>query len=191
MFFLHNPLFAFGIDKYTIPNHPWTLVAYPLFNPEPVGLVFSMLALWLFGGSMEIIWGTRRYLWRLLLITVTTGLALWLGMLLGFGLYYEGFYVVDTAIIVAWALHNPGQIVMMNLLFPLQGKWLAVISLFIQFFAMGHPVMGILSLSGSLTVYFRCKSPFKARSKYQSPYRESWWDNLRRRLRRRSLKRIK
>src|SRR3989441_1606793 len=39
----------------------WQPFTYTFLNPDPLGLVFAGLGLWLMGGSLEAMWGTRRF----------------------------------------------------------------------------------------------------------------------------------
>src|SRR2546428_57045 len=40
----------------------WKIFTYTFLNPDPVGLLFALLGLWLLGASLEQTWGTRRFL---------------------------------------------------------------------------------------------------------------------------------
>ena len=40
----------------------WTLATYTFLNPDPFMLIFAGLGLWMMGGSLEAMWGTRRFL---------------------------------------------------------------------------------------------------------------------------------
>src|SRR5256885_10554118 len=39
----------------------WKIFTYTSLNPDPVGLLFALLGLWLLGASLEQAWGTRRF----------------------------------------------------------------------------------------------------------------------------------
>src|SRR6267143_5058837 len=39
----------------------WKIFTYTFLNPDPVGLLFALLGLWLLGASLEQMWGTRRF----------------------------------------------------------------------------------------------------------------------------------
>src|SRR5438552_15465709 len=39
----------------------WEPFTYTFLNPDPVGLLFALLGLWLLGASLEQSWGTRRF----------------------------------------------------------------------------------------------------------------------------------
>jgi membrane associated rhomboid family serine protease len=39
----------------------WTPLTYTFLNPDPLGLLFALLGLWLLGASLEQRWGTRRF----------------------------------------------------------------------------------------------------------------------------------
>ena len=39
----------------------WQLVTYTFINPDPIGLLFALLGLWMLGATLETRWGTRRF----------------------------------------------------------------------------------------------------------------------------------
>ena len=45
---------------------PWQLLSYSFLHGSPGHLFFNMLALWMFGGEIERLWGPRRYMQFLL-----------------------------------------------------------------------------------------------------------------------------
>jgi membrane associated rhomboid family serine protease len=45
---------------------PWQVVSYAFLHGSMLHLFFNMLGLWMFGGELERLWGTRRYLQFLL-----------------------------------------------------------------------------------------------------------------------------
>src|SRR5512144_577389 len=40
----------------------WTPLTYTFLNPDPLGLLFALLGLWLLGAALEQRWGTRRFI---------------------------------------------------------------------------------------------------------------------------------
>ena len=186
------PLHILSLERTSIPCKPWSLLTYPLLNTDPLGLIFNSLALWLFGGSLEIIWGTGKYFRELLIIVILTGIGLWLGMTIMPGYFPGGFYVINTALIVAWVVRNPGRVVLFSFIFPLEAKWLGIIVVFLQFFSfLYNPLMGLLSLSGSAYAYFTAGSRWRRKPSQSYYSREAWRQSFWQRFRRKHLKRIK
>src|SRR3954465_10222481 len=40
----------------------WTPFTYTFLNPDPFLLIFAGLGLWMMGGSLETMWGTKKFL---------------------------------------------------------------------------------------------------------------------------------
>src|SRR3954469_400156 len=53
----------------------WTPLTYTFLNPDPIGLLFALLGLWLLGASLEQRWGTRRFVTFYFLTSVAGALA--------------------------------------------------------------------------------------------------------------------
>ncbi len=53
---------------------PWQLVTYALLHGDMLHLFLNGLALWMFGSSIEAVWGPKRYLTFLLVCVVGAGL---------------------------------------------------------------------------------------------------------------------
>ena len=62
-FFAQRDLWqSFVFHSPEAPIRPWSLLTYPLVNYSPLGVLLAGYMLWLFGGSLERAWGTRRFL---------------------------------------------------------------------------------------------------------------------------------
>ena len=51
----------------------WQLVTYPLVNFQVMGVVFTGLLLWFIGSDLETLWGTKKYMAYVFIMTVFSG----------------------------------------------------------------------------------------------------------------------
>ena len=90
----------------------WRLVTWPLFEFDPLGLLFACLTLYWFGGDLARGWGGRRFLGFYFGVAaaaaaVTCLLALiWPSLQL---IPHTGSWAVLSATIIAWGLLYPGR----------------------------------------------------------------------------------
>jgi membrane associated rhomboid family serine protease len=140
--------------------HPWTFVTWPLFaGVNLLGLLLNGYFTLQFGGSLERSWGAKVYGGFLAATTALTGLTLWLGMLiLRAPLIEMEMWLPLTAIIVAWALLNRSQTVLVAMVLPMPALWAAWIGMALAFFHVSlsgrHPLLGLFALSGCGAAYW-------------------------------------
>ena len=111
-------LWPIGATRYTgLGFQPWQLVTYAFLHGSMLHLLFNMFALYMFGGAIEQVFGSRRYLAYYLVCVVSAALAqLLVAKLTG------GFYPTVGAsggvfgLLLAYGLYFPNNRVM--LLFP-------------------------------------------------------------------------
>ncbi|MGE5582137.1 MAG: DUF1751 domain-containing protein [Bacillota bacterium] len=181
----------------TVFQLPWTLITYPLVNPEPLSLIFALLWFWFVGGSLERSWGSWNYGLFALLVTLTTGVLMTAaGIFLGVEVVVRDFWLPLVALTWAWAGIFPDREVLLWGIIPLRAQWLAWITAAIVFFSYIHPhwLLGFASISGILVVYFfRGSGPFSRGVRYWawSHGLSGWLDNRRQKARRKRLKVIK
>jgi membrane associated rhomboid family serine protease len=96
---------------------PWQLVTYAFLHGGLMHLAFNMFALYMFGGAIEQVFGTRRYLTYYFVCAISAGLTQ-----LVFALVTGGVYPVVGAsgavfgLLLAYAMYFPNNRVM--LIFP-------------------------------------------------------------------------
>ena len=96
---------------------PWQLVTYAFLHGGLMHLAFNMFALWMFGGMVERVFGTRRYLMYYFACVVSAALTQ-----LAFSVFSGGIYPTVGAsggvfgLLLAYARYFPDNRVM--LLFP-------------------------------------------------------------------------
>jgi len=111
-------LWPFGAARFTgVGFAPWQLVTYAFLHGSMLHLLFNMFALYMFGGAIEQVFGSRRYLTYYLVCIVSAALTqLLVAMMTG------GFYPTVGAsggvfgLLLAYGLYFPNNRVM--LLFP-------------------------------------------------------------------------
>jgi membrane associated rhomboid family serine protease len=111
-------LWPFGASQFAgVGFAPWQLVTYSFLHGSMLHLLFNMFALYMFGGAIEQVFGSRRYLSYYLVCVVSAAIAqLLVAMLSG------GFYPTVGAsggvfgLLLAYGLYFPNNRVM--LLFP-------------------------------------------------------------------------
>ncbi len=87
---------------------PWQLVTYMFLHADLSHIFFNMIALWIFGQSLEQLWGTQRFVIYYFLtgigaglvhLIISGGLAIGasgavFGILLGFGMMFPNRYII-------------------------------------------------------------------------------------------------
>jgi len=93
---------------------PWQLVTYAFVHAGFQDLLFSMLALWMFGGELEQLWGRKRYL-AFLAAGILFGALTYLVITSVFDLRsaFVGFSSAIYALLLASAMLFPTRTVMM------------------------------------------------------------------------------
>jgi membrane associated rhomboid family serine protease len=108
----------------------WQPLTYTFLNPDPFGLLFALLGLWLLGASLEQSWGTRRFV-TFYLATGAAG-ALATGLI---GLFvpavrvhpYFGNWASLEGLIAAFAVLMPNAQIFLYFV-PVQARWMLPIS---------------------------------------------------------------
>jgi membrane associated rhomboid family serine protease len=145
---------------------PWTILTYPLVNPDLLTLIFAFFWLWFIGGSLERSWGSNSYSWFLLLTVGVTGLALaTVGFLFKIWLPVYGLWLPAVGITWAWAGLNPDQELLLWGVIPVKAKWLAWLEALLTFLpyfnASKNILFGLAALSGIAVAHFyRGRNPF-------------------------------
>ena len=136
---------------------PWTALTYPLFSPDPIGLLFYGLLLWFVGGSLERSWGTRFYAIYFAAMSVITALGMSLGAWLYNAQFSLSYYLPLAALFLAWAMLNPNLEIRLYGIIPILAKWLALGQVLIIFFthsSRAYPLLGFFALSGCAASYY-------------------------------------
>lgn len=93
---------------------PWQLFSYMFLHADMGHLFFNLLALWIFGQSIEHLWGTRRFITYYMLTGV--GAAIIHMLVSGYFTYTIGASGAVFGILLAFGMMFPNQYII--LLFP-------------------------------------------------------------------------
>lgn len=106
----------------------WRLLTWAFLQPSPLGLIFTALMFWWFGRPLVTEWDDDE------VVRVFSGVLLAAGLLTcAIALVdpsvrmapYLGSYALTAALVVAWGLTFPFQIVRIYFVLPIRGYWLA------------------------------------------------------------------
>lgn len=131
---------------------PWTLLTYPLYTPAaPFSLLLTCFVLHWCGSSLESLWGTRKFASVTLALTLLSGVSMNLApRLFGLpGLPLAGLYQPAEALFVMWAMLNPGAVILVMFVLPIQARLLGYLTLVMVYFDNG-PVLGLFALVAPL-----------------------------------------
>jgi membrane associated rhomboid family serine protease len=148
---------------------PWQPFTYPFVHAGVFQLFFNMLALWMFGSELEMLWGRKRYM-AFLLASGLGGALLYLLMTFAMrGAPMVGFSSVIYGLLMATALLFPDRTIMP--LFPpipMKMKVFAVVFAVILLLTSWNDVSALAQAGGALggwlvIRYWRGQAPFGRR----------------------------
>jgi membrane associated rhomboid family serine protease len=108
----------------------WQAFTYTFLIPDPIGLLFALLGLWLLGASLEQMWGTRRFLTFYFLTGAAAAVAT---SVIGFFVErvwlhrYFGNWSSLEGLIAAFAVLMPNAQIFLYFV-PVQARWMLPIS---------------------------------------------------------------
>ena len=163
---------------------PWQVVSYAFLHAGLLHLAFNMLALWMFGGEMERLWGPRRYMQFYAVSLLTAAVAqLIVAPMFGVRAPTVGASGAILGLLVGYAMMFPDRKILLLIPpVPIKAKWLVVIYAVISIYVLLPPAVpgvGMLSylagnaahlahlggmLGGFLMIrYWRRQPPFARR----------------------------
>ena len=108
----------------------WTPFTYTLLNPDPFLLILAGLGLWMMGGSLESMWGTKKFLFFYFASSVLAALATAIVAIFSptvAGFPYAGNWTVLEALAAAFAVALPTARIFLYFL-PVEARLLLPIS---------------------------------------------------------------
>jgi membrane associated rhomboid family serine protease len=106
-------------------------------------ILFNCLFLWMFGGSLEESWGTRKFVTFYLICGIGSGLVvLMTGLILNPDTMVVGASGAIYGLIAAWAISNPDRLIYLFGIFPIKAKHFALLPI-------GYAVLDLL-VEGSI-----------------------------------------
>lgn len=127
----------------------WQLGTYMFIHAGITHVLFNMLALWMFGSTIEQDWGTRRFLKYYFLCGIAAGLCV-LAVnvaIRDWGTPTIGASGAVLGLLVAFGVLYPNQTVLMNFLFPIKAKYMVMIYAAIELLMTFGPNSGVSTIA--------------------------------------------
>jgi membrane associated rhomboid family serine protease len=123
----------------------WQLFTYMFLHGGVEHILFNMLALWMFGLTLEQDWGTRRFLKYYFLCGVGAGICdVAVNAILGnWGTHTIGASGAIFGLLLAYGVLYPNQTVLFFFLFPMKAKYMVMIVGAIAFLGALHVNSGV------------------------------------------------
>jgi membrane associated rhomboid family serine protease len=189
VWYLLNKWFALNPFSGTdVAGHPfnfqvWQLITYQFMHGGFGHIFFNMFALWMFGGSIEDVMGSKKFLIFYLLAGVSAGLfQLFITPLLSTsGAVTIGASGSIFGVLIAYAMFFPDNLIFLYFLIPVKAKYLIGFLVLIEFFAvdsassdvahlahLGGALFGFLYIMFDKNSYVSLKNVFRKSYFYKS-----------------------
>jgi membrane associated rhomboid family serine protease len=162
--------FTFGLMPAAVYGRfqVWQLVTYMFLHAGLFHILFNMLALWMFGGELERLWGTRYFL-KFYFVTGIGAAALTVLFSLtpfSFAQQLQHSIVIGASgaiygLLLAYAMYFPDRPIYMYFVFPIPAKYFVAIMGALAFYSSVSDSSGIANathLGGLLIAYLFLKS---------------------------------
>jgi membrane associated rhomboid family serine protease len=147
--FALNPIS--GVDAAGEPFNfqVWQLITYQFMHGGFSHILFNMFALWMFGSSIEDVFGSKKFLIFYLLAGVSAGLLhLFVSPLLGSSSAVTiGASGSVYGVLIAYALFFPDNLIFLYFLIPVKAKYLIGFLVVIEFLAVDSASSGVAHLA--------------------------------------------
>lgn len=179
----------FGLVPYDVVHHLflWQLATYMFLHGGLMHILFNMFALWMFGGELEALWGTKRFL-RFYFIT-GIGAAL-MTILVGPNSYIPtiGASGAIYGLLAAYGILFPDRILLLYFVVPIKAKYLVMILGLLTFWssitAVGGGIAHVAHLGGMIFGWLYLRGPKWPRfgGSIQNSYRRWKQDRLKKKF---------
>jgi membrane associated rhomboid family serine protease len=153
---------------------PWQVLSYAFLHGSFGHLFFNMLAIWMFGAQLEILWGGRRYIYLLLASVLAAALVqMLLTTLLGSNAPTVGISGAVFGLLLSYGVLFPNKMVMLLIPpIPMKARTLVIVfgvlELVLGVYNSGDGVAHFAHLGGMLgawlmLLYWRGRLPFGRR----------------------------
>ncbi len=169
--------------KDVFPYRIYTLFTYSILHGSLSHLLFNMLSLYFFGGSLQIYLGVRRFLIIYIFSAISGGL---------FSLFFvKGFWVVGASasvlgVLTAYSIYFPNSKVFLFFLIPLPVRHfiylLVALSIYFSVFGGGGNIAHLSHLGGIAFAFIYCNKLWRIKR---------FWEEIKYRIRRRKFQRLK
>ena len=147
--FALNPINLDGIANWPFNFQVWQLITYQFMHGGFGHIFFNMFALWMFGSSIEDVFGSKKFLIFYLLAGISAGLLqLFLSPILG-GAYAPtiGASGAVFGVLIAYAMFFPDNLIFLYFLIPVKAKYLIAFLVVIEFLAVDSASSGVAHLA--------------------------------------------
>lgn len=136
--FALNPINLHGISDWPFNFQIWQLITYQFMHGGFWHIFFNMFILWMFGASIEEIFGSKKFLIFYLLAGISAGLfQLFITPILGASLAVTiGASGSIFGVLIAYAMFFPDNLIFLYFLIPVKAKYLIGFLVVIEFFAV-------------------------------------------------------
>ncbi len=147
--FALNPMNIQGYSNWPFNFQVWQLITYQFMHADLSHIFFNMFGLWMFGASIEDIFGSKKFLIFYLLAGVSAGLLhLFVSPFLGGG---QGITIGASGavfgVMIAYAMFFPDNLIFLYFLIPVKAKYLIVFLIVIEFLAIDSASSGVAHLA--------------------------------------------
>lgn len=141
----------------------WRVLSWTLLEPSALGLLFTCLMLYWFGGDLAREWGSRRFVVFYFGVGALGALAT-TACALGFaatrGHAYTGASTLSAALVLAWGLCFPTRVLRLFFVLPVSGRAMALLTiggtaLYALFAGFGRTAPTLFVLAATLAWLFR------------------------------------
>jgi signal transduction histidine kinase len=148
---------ALGPDA---PIRPWSFLTFPFADSGDGRQLFWFLILlfwmWWVSSAMEMDVGAPKLIGFWVLMTALFGISIWVGMvIMNVQTVVFGPGLPVSALTVAWGTRHQNDVIRLWMVIPIQGKWLAILSVLLVFFSYGTgaPLMGAFAVAPLILSY--------------------------------------
>ena len=142
----------------------WQPATYMFLHADPIHILFNMLGIWMFGVTMERVWGTQFFLKYYAMTGIGAGITVLLVSLLPFAATSETYAATTIGasgalygLLMAFALKYPEQPILL-IIFPVPAKYFVmIVGALALLFAPGSNVSNAAHLGGLIVGYLYLK----------------------------------
>jgi membrane associated rhomboid family serine protease len=147
--FALNPISGVNAAGEPFNFQVWQLITYQFMHGSFSHILFNMFALWMFGSSIEDVFGSKKFLIFYLLAGVSAGLLhLFVSPLLGGSPAVTiGASGAVYGVLIAYALFFPDNLIFLYFLIPVKAKYLIGFLVVIEFLAVDSASSGVAHLA--------------------------------------------
>ncbi len=147
--FALNPISGVNAAGESFNFQVWQLITYQFMHGGFSHILFNMFALWMFGSSIEDVFGSKKFLIFYLLAGVSAGLLhLFVSPLLGSSPAVTiGASGAVYGVLIAYALFFPDNLIFLYFLIPVKAKYLIGFLVVIEFLAVDSASSGVAHLA--------------------------------------------